>query len=318
VERLRGVPIDWAIFVALGIAWGSSYLFIKIGVGSLPPFTLIAARLAIGSLVLALVLWWSREALPRHPGVYAKLVLMAIINVALPFSLITIAEQSTDSALAAILNATVPLFTIMLAAAVFAEEAITLNRLLGLLLGFAGVVVLVSRGLSGAGESSLVGEVLLLGSSVSYAVGAVYARGATRGLRPMIPAFFQIFFAFLMTATLALLFEQPWTVRPDPEGWFSVVWLGLMGSGLAYLFFFRLLQDWGPTRTSMVAYVLPVVGIVLGALVLDEVIDARIVIGTALIVAGIGLVNSKRLRRRLIGRAAPTPAAPTASAEPTR
>jgi drug/metabolite transporter (DMT)-like permease len=318
---MRGSRIDWLIFVALGFAWGSSYLFIKIGVESLPPFTLIACRLGIGSAFLGVAMWLMHETLPRDPRVYGRLVIMALVNIAIPFTLITVAEQTIDSAMAAVLNSTVPLFTIVVAAAVFPEEAITVNRLIGLIVGFVGVVLVVSRGLEasiGAGTGGLpIGELLVLLSSLLYCLGAVYARGATRDLRPMIPAFFQVFFAFLTTAALALLLERPWTLSPTGESIGAVIWLGIFGSGFAYLFFFRLLQDWGPTRTSMVAYVLPVVGIVLGAIVLNEVIDARIVVGTALIVGGIALVNSKRGRRRLIGRAPAPTAASAASAGPT-
>jgi len=204
----------------------------------------------------------------------------------------------------------VPLFTIVIAAATFHEEAITVNRLAGLLIGFVGVVVLVSRGLSGGlAGSSLAGELALIGSSMCYALGNVYSRRAVRGLRPMVPAFFQVFFALLITGTLAILLERPWTLSPTPEALVAVVWLGIVGSSLAYLVYFRLLRAWGPTRTSMVAYLLPVVGIVLGSIVLQETVDARILLGTALVIGGVALVNSRRGRRRLLGRAIPIPEA---------
>ena len=162
-------------------------------------------------------------------------------------------------------------------------------------------------------------ELALVGSAVSYAVGAVYARRNVRGLRPMIPALFQVGFAFLITATLALVLEDPFgvTLVTVPVAGvellghpiFAVVWLGLLGSGLAYLAFFRTLQNWGATRTSMVAYLLPIVGITLGALVLHESIDARVVLGTGLVLGGAALVNSNRGTRRLFGRANPERAA---------
>lgn len=306
MRRLLASRIDWILFLALGLFWGSSYLFIKIGIETLPPFTLIAGRLAIGALLIGAVLLVAREPLPRDRRVYANLVVMSLINIAIPFTLITWGEQYIDSALAAILNSTVPLFTMMLAALAFHDEAITVNRLIGLVIGFLGVVVLVSRGLAGTlGEGSIMGELAMIGSSISYAIGNVYSQRHVRGLRPMVPAFFQIFFGLCITASLALLLEQPWMVEPAPEAIVSVVWLGLLGSGLAYLIFFRLLRDWGSTRSSMVAYLLPVVGIVLGAIVLDEVIDARIVLGTLLVIVGVALVNTRRGSRRLFGRAAP-------------
>jgi drug/metabolite transporter (DMT)-like permease len=298
----RTSQIDWLIFFALGFMWGSSYLFIKIGVETLEPFTLIASRLAIGLAVLATVVFLAREALPREPRIYGHLVVMAIINIALPFFLITNAEKTTDSALAAIINGSVPLFTIVIAALVLDDEPITVNRLIGLIVGFVGVVIIVSRGLGG-GESSVTGELALIGSSISYAAGAVYSRRNVRGLRPMIPALFQVGFAFVITAVLALLLERPFETQVRPDAVFAVVWLGILGSGFAYLAVFRLFSHWGATRTSLVAYLLPVVGIVLGFVVLREEIDARIILGTALVIGGVALVNARYGQRRLFGRA---------------
>jgi drug/metabolite transporter (DMT)-like permease len=298
----RTSQIDWLIFLALGFMWGSSYLFIKIGVETLEPFTLIALRLGIGLALLSTVVFLAREALPREPRIYGHLLVMAVINIALPFFLITSAEKTTDSALAAIINGSTPLFTIVIAAILLDDEPITVNRLIGLVVGFVGVIVIVSRAL-GSAESSVGGELALVGSSISYATGAVYARRNVRGLRPMIPALFQVGFAFVITAILALVTEHPFAAEIRPDTLLAVVWLGILGSGLAYLAVFRLFAHWGATRTALVAYLLPVWGIVLGYLVLDEQIDGRIVLGTALVIGGVALVNAKYGQRRLFGRA---------------
>ncbi len=309
--------VDWLLFGLLGLFWGSSYLFIKIGVETLPTFTLIAGRLGIGATLIGIVLLVARQPLPRDRRTYGHLVVLALINIVIPFTLITWGEQSIDSALASVLNSTVPLFTIVLAALVLHDEPITVNRLVGLLIGFGGVVVLTSRSLGGAAESSTLGELAMIGSSISYACGVVYARRNVRGLRPMVPAFFQVGIAFVITATLALLVERPLGLELHPDAVFAVTWLGLLGSGFAYLIFYRLLRDWGPTRTSMVAYLLPVVGIALGYLVLGETIDARMLGGTGLIVGGIALVNSRFGTRRLYGRTESPPAASRADPSQT-
>ncbi|OGO55064.1 MAG: hypothetical protein A2V84_03950 [Chloroflexi bacterium RBG_16_70_13] len=298
--------LNWALFIALGLMWGSSYLFIKIGIETLPTFTLVAFRLGIGLAFLALVVAVARERLPREPKMYGHLLVMSVVNIALPFALITSAEQSVDSALAAILNGAVPLFVIVIAALFLHDEPITVNRLFGLIVGYAGVILLVARSLSASGvESSLGGQLALIGSAVSYAIGAVYARRNVRGLRPMIPALFQVAFAFVITSVIALATERPFEVEWTERSLFAIVWLGLLGSGVAYLVFFRLLQSWGATRTSLVAYLLPIVGIVAGALVLDEVVDAGVLVGTALIIGGVALVNSKFGQRRIFGRTPP-------------
>jgi drug/metabolite transporter (DMT)-like permease len=302
----RSSRLDWGLFLALGLMWGTSYLFIKIGVETLPTFTLVAVRLGIGLVFLAAVVAVARERLPRDPKIYGHLLVMSVVNVALPFALITSAEQSVDSAVAAILNGGVPLFTIVIAALFLHDEPITVNRIFGLLIGYAGVILLVGRGFgSGGGEGAISGELALLGSTASYGLGAVYARRNVRGLRPMIPALFQVLFAFVITGVIALLIERPFDVVWTGRSIFAVLWLGLLGSGLAYLCFFRLLQSWGATRTTMVAYLLPIVGIVAGALVLNEVVDAGVLVGTALVIGGVALVNSRYGHRRLFGRAAP-------------
>jgi drug/metabolite transporter (DMT)-like permease len=286
--------IDWLLFVLLGFFWGSSYLFIKIGVDAgLPPFMLITLRLGIGFALLATVVTLARESLPRNPRIYGHLIVMGAVNIAIPFSLITWAEQSVSSALASILNAAVPLFVIVIAAIFLRDERITLNRLAGLAVGFIGVAILVGFNPADVANADLAGEIALIGSTISYAIGAVYARRNIRGLRPMIPALFQVGFALVMVSILTLVFEHPFDVAIKPEALLAVVWLGLLGSGLAYLVFFRILGRWGATRTSMVAYLLPVFGIALGALVLSEPIDARLLIGTALVIGGVALVNSK-------------------------
>jgi len=300
----RGNNANWAIFFGLGFIWGSSYLFIKLAVEDFGTFTLVALRLLIGAALLWTVVALAHQPLPRERRVYGHLLVMALINITIPFLLITWAEQSVESSLAAILTAPVPLFAIILSAIFLTDEPIRVNGLVGLLIGFVGVVIITSPGLTQAGGTP-VAELALLGAAFSYACGAVYSRRNVRGLAPMIPAVFQVSFAAIITGSLALLAEHPWTMTPDLQSIGSIIWLGLLGSGVAYLLVFRLFQAWGATRTTLVAYVIPAVGIVLGFLVLDEPIDARILLGTALIVAGIGFVNSRFGRRRVFGRVPP-------------
>jgi drug/metabolite transporter (DMT)-like permease len=297
---VRSSRVDWLIFLALGVMWGSSYLFIKIAVDDFGTFTLVALRLAIGAALLWAVLRFAGQRLPRERRVYGHLLVMAMVNIAIPFLLITWAERSVESALAAVLTSLVPLFVVVLAPLFIHDEPLRVNGIVGLAVGFIGVVVLTSRELNGTGD--LVSDLALVGSSVSYAAGAVYSRRNVRGLPPLIPAVFQVTFAMLITGLVALLVEQPWNARPDVSAVFAILWLGVLGSGVAYLAFFRLLARWGATRTSLVAYVLPVVGIVLGFVVLQEPIDARMLLGTALIIAGVALVNSRFGRRLMFER----------------
>jgi drug/metabolite transporter (DMT)-like permease len=299
----RPTRTDWLLLLALGIMWGTSYAFIKLGVETLPTFTLIATRLAIGLALLATVVAVAREPLPRNPRIYVHLAVMGAINIAIPFTLITWAELTVDSAIAAILNGAVPLIVIVLAALAFHDEPITLNRLVGVVTGYIGVIVLVFPGLvAAAGGSEFTGEIALLGSTVAYAIGAVYSRRNIKGLRPMIPAVFQVFFALVMVTVLAFAFENPLAVSWNVDAVVAVVWLGLLGSGVAYLIMFRLLSRIGATATSQLAYLLPVVGIITGAIMFGEAVDARILVGTGLILGGVTLVNSRYGERRIWGR----------------
>lgn len=296
---------DWLIFVALGFMWGSSYLFIKLAVDDFGTFTLVALRLLVGALFLWSALRISGTAVPRDRRIYGHLLVMAIINVVIPFALITWAEQTVDSSLAAILTSPVPLFAIVLSAMFLRDEPMRVNGVAGLLIGFVGVVIITSRGLDGTDDSPLIGQLALLGATFSYAAGAVYSRRNVRGLPTILPAVFQVTFAAAITSVLALALEQPWNARPDLQAIFAILWLGILGSGLAYLFVFRLFARWGATRTTLVAYLLPIVGITLGFLFLQEPVDARLIIGTGLVIAGVALVNGRWGRRRVFAMTPP-------------
>ncbi|HEX2687917.1 MAG TPA: DMT family transporter [Kofleriaceae bacterium] len=303
----RPTRSDIGLLFALGLMWGTSYAFIKLGVDNgLPTFTLIATRLVIGLALLATVVVMTKTPLPRDPRTYAHLFVMAVINVVIPFTLITTAERSVDSAIAAILNGAMPLIVIVLAAIVFHDEPITLNRLVGVIVGYVGVIVLVAPGLTSgsAAGSAVSGELALIGSTVSYAIGAVYSRRMlrSRGLRPVVPAVFQVGFALVMVSILAFTFETPLGVSWNASAVLAVVWLGLLGSGLAYLVQFRLLSRIGATGTAQLSYLLPVVGIISGAVMLNEQIDAVVIAGTALVLGGVALVNSRYGQRRIWGR----------------
>ena len=299
---------DWILFVLLSFFWGSSYLFIKIGVeAGLEPFTLVASRLLFGLLLLGAVVAIAREQLPREPRMYGHLAVMGLFSVALPFALITWAEQSVDSSLAAVLTGAVPLFVIPISALLLPTEKITVNALLGIAIGLVGVAVVVGFNPATLAGTDLIPQVALIGAAASYALGGVYARRNVQGLRPMIPAMFQVAFALVITAIPAILIERPWEDAIGADAIFAVIWLGLLGSGAAYLIFFRLLRSWGATRTSLVAYLLPIWGIVLGAIVLTEPIDMRLIAGTALVIAGIGLVNMRGSVQQLWRRRPTTP-----------
>src|SRR4051812_17388672 len=225
----------WLVFIALGFFWGSSYLFIKIGVDAgLTPFSLVTGRLLVGVTLLGAVVAASRESLPRDPRMYLKIAVLGFFGIALPFMLITIAEQHVPSSLAATLTAPVPLFAILFAAAMLAER-ITVNKIVGIIVGLVGVAVLMGFDPAQIGQTDLTPQLLLVGACVSYGFSGVYARKYVTGMRPMVPAFLEVGFAMLMVLVCALLFENPLgsVASLSTDGLFAVAWLGVFGSGLA-------------------------------------------------------------------------------------
>ena len=294
---------DWLLLFVLGVMWGTSYVFIKIAIESLSTFTLIAVRLGIGLALLATVVAVRRVPLPREPRIYGHLLVMSVINIVIPFTLITTAEQQVDSNIAAIINGAVPLFVVVIAAFALHDEPLTINRLAGISIGYIGVVVLVSRGLlEGGTTASLSGELMLVGSTLAYAVGAVYSRAKMRGVPPLVPALFQVAFAFVLVSIVAVATEHPLAQAWTTDALFAIAWLGIFGSGIAYILNFRLLSRIGAGGTSVLAYLLPIVGIVSGFALRREAVDASLLVGTALILGGIGLTTRKWGQRTIFGQ----------------
>jgi drug/metabolite transporter (DMT)-like permease len=313
----------WLVFITLAFVWGSSFLWIKVGVTEgLTPLMLVAYRLWIGFLFLLVVGRLTGARLPHRRTLALQLGLVGLLNTAVPFVLITWGEQWIASALASILNGLVPLFTIVIAALVLRDEPITVNRLVGLLVGFAGAVLLLGRNLgptpTADAQLALAGELAVVLASVCYAFAAVVFRSRfsgkdviddpIQGLRSMNPVEFAlppVFFGAVTSTVLALLIDVragAAITPPNVTALIAVVWLGTLGSGLAYVLYFQLLKAWGATRSTLVTYAMPIVGLALGVIILGERIDLQIVAGSALIIGGIALVNSSIGQRRLFGR----------------
>lgn len=299
---------EWGLFWLLGLIWGSSFLWIKIALTQVGPFTLVAWRLLIGLATLGVVVILRRPTFPRQRRVLAMLALLGLTNTALPFLLISWGEQSIDSAVASVLNGTVPLFAMVIAHFALDDDRITWSRAGGLLVGFAGVVVLMSGELTGRemGAAGL-GQLAVLLAAVLYAVSGVFARKNLHGVSPIVQAFLPLVVADGVIWTGALAFEAPALAPSTGLTWLAVGWLGVLGSGVAYLILFHLLHRIGPTRTTMVTYVFPLVGLVLGVVFLREALTVQLALGAGMIVAGILVVNGASILQGLRGRAAALP-----------
>jgi drug/metabolite transporter (DMT)-like permease len=306
----RETGVEPLLFVVLAAAWGSSYLFIKIGVETLPVFSLVTWRLVFGSALLVAAVATMRVPLPRDPRIVGRLAVLSVINIVVPFGLITWAEQSIDSGLASILNATTPLFTLLLSVLILRGDRMTGIRLAGLFVGFAGVIVISSGSLGGPGAlGEITGIVAVVIASVSYALGNIFVARQVRGrVDPTAAALGQVGLALPMIAILGLAVDGGIVLPSVPEALFSVAWLGIVGSGLAYLLFFRLLAVWAPTRVSLVTYLMQVVAVGLGVVVLGEPLTIGFVAGAILVVAGIAMVNVRSVPwRRTAVPAEPAP-----------
>ena len=285
-------PREWGLFVTLGLIWGSSFLWIKIAVAEIGPFALVSWRLLFGLAGLALVVLVRRPEFPRDRRLLGALALLGITNTALPFVLISWGEVTIDSAVASILNGTVPLFAMIIAHFSLHDDRMTVPRVVGLVTGFVGVVVLMARDIGPQGIlHGVVGQVAVLVAALLYAGSSVFARRTLRGVSPTVQAFLPLISAEAFVWGGALLTESPRLVPQQGSTWLALAWLGILGSCVAYLLYFNLLQSVGPTRATVVTYVFPVVGVILGVLFLKETVDAHLVGGALLIVAGIAAVN---------------------------
>lgn len=290
---------QWLAFITLALFWGSSFMWIKIALEDIQPLMLVLLRLAFAVLGMVILVIALRIRPSRDLRDWLKMTFVGIVGVAAPFVLITIAEKSIPSSLAALLNAAVPLFTLIIAALVLPEERITVGRLLGLGLGFAGVLLLLSKDLNPNDllNGSVFGQGLMLLATFFYAVSTVFNRRFLGHMSPLAQTFGVLIAAeaTLLIATPAL--ERPLTLPTQPITWLALAWLGILGAAFAYVLFFYLLREWGPTRATLVTYVVPVVGLILGVAILNETLTWQLVAGGLLILTGIVVVNWPNLRQ---------------------
>ncbi len=298
---------EWGAFTLLGAIWGTSFLWIKIALQDIGPFTLVAFRILFGLLGLLVVMRLRRQSFPRDRRIILAFLILSVFQTALPFTLISWGETRIDSAVASILNATMPLFTIVIAHFWLLDEKLTLSRMAGLVVGFAGVVILMSRDLGPAGlRGNLLGQLAVLGAAISYSVGVTFTRRHLQGQSPVVQSTLTLLFADVILWLVTPFAEHPIRLPALPITWLALLWLGLLGSCTAYLLYFYLINTWGATRASVVTYVFPVIGLILGIVFLNEAVDLRLVIGSLLVVAGIVVVNLKL--RRATESPTPTPA----------
>lgn len=302
IKREMGLQ-EWGLLLLLAGLWGGSFLFVAIGLEAFGPLTLVALRVGLAALMLLVLVWASGGAMPRDWRIWGSFLVMGLLNNVVPFGLITWGQQAIESGLASILNATTPLFTVLLAHFLTRDEPAGPRRLLGVAVGFGGVVVLLGpASLSGLGARDW-GQLAVLGAALSYALAGIFGRRLT-ALPSLVAAAGMLTASSAVSLPAALILEGLPQTLPNGHVLLSVLALALISTAMAYLVYFRLLARAGAGNLLLVTFLIPPSALILGVLVLGETVDARSLFGVGFIFAGLLLVDGRLLKFRRRGQAA--------------
>lgn len=292
-------PLEWGFLLLLSLVWGGSFFFTEVALRDLPPFTIVFARLFFGAVGLLGVLMFAGIRMPWGWRLCLSFLVLGFFTNTLPFSLITWGQVALSSSVASILNATTPLFTLVIAHCFTDDEKVTPMRLAGIVMGIVGVVVMLSPDVGGSGTVRLVASLSCLSAACCYGVGLVYGRRFLAAGIPLIGvAAGQVSAAAVLLLPVALVVDRPWTLAsPSLSGWAALLSIGLLSTSLAYVLYYRILATAGASNVSLVTLLVPASAVLLGIGILAERLLAHQVAGMALI--GLGLVTiDGRLWRR--------------------
>lgn len=288
---------EWAMLLTLSVLWGGSFFFTGVAVRELPPLTIVLLRVGLAALILNLVVLAASLRMPSDHRVWAAFLGMGLLNNVVPFCLIVWGQTHIASGLAAILNATTPLWAVIVAHLLTPDEEATGNRLLGVALGLAGVVLMIGpEALSGLGIH-VTAQLAVLAAALSYAFAGVYGRRFKRlGMSVLPTAAGQVTASALVLLPITLLVDRPWTLAaPSLPVWAALLGLAALSTALAYVLYFRILATAGATNLLLVTFLIPVSAVVLGSLVLGERLEAEHFLGMALIGSGLAAIDGRLL-----------------------
>ena len=286
----------WIWLLSLSVLWGGSFFFAKVAIGELQPLTVVFGRVALAALALNLVLSLAGRSLFQRGVPWPTFVVMGLLNNMIPFSLIFWGQTQIASGLASILNATTPLFTLAVAHLLTRDERINAAKAVALLVGFAGVALLVGPNLLVGDDSSFIGQMACLGAALSYAFAGVYGRRfQIMGVQPMQAAAGQVTASTVLILPIMLIVDRPWNLAGPPSAnvWAALAGLALLSTALAYLLYFRILAAAGATNLLLVTFLIPVTAILLGAVFLGERLEPRHFAGMALIGVGLAAIDGR-------------------------
>ncbi len=283
--------------ILLAGLWGSSFFFIKLALLQITPLTIVLIRVGISAIILNIIVLVSGKKIPRSPKVWVSFFFMGALNNLIPFSLIIWGQQFVESSTASILNASAPVFSVILAHYLTTEERMTPIRVIGVILGLTGVSILI--GFSGIQISGmkLLGQVAMLGAALCYALSAIYGR-RFRGESPIVVASGVLTGATVMMIPVVFLFEQPLSLSPDTTTITALAGLTLLSTTLAYVFYFKTLSLTGPTNLLLVTFLIPIVAVFLGVVVLGESLGLNVIIGMIFIFAALVVTDGRVFKNR--------------------
>ncbi|HEX7110401.1 MAG TPA: EamA family transporter [Aestuariivirga sp.] len=298
-QKVMGAK-EWALLLILSVLWGGSFFFIGVAVKELPPLTIMMLRVGIAALILHVVIRAMGQWMPRDPKVWLAFGGMGLLNNVIPQTLIVWGQTQIPSGLASILNATTPLFAVLVAHVFTSDERMTGKKLAGVVIGFMGVAIMVGpAALSGLG-SNIWAQLAILLASVFYAISGVYGRRFKQmGVTPMMTATGQLTASTLMLTPLALAVDHSWTLtQPSFAAWSAIAGLAILSTALAYLIFFRILASSGATNLLLVTFLIPISAVLLGFLFLGEQLELRHFAGMGLIGLGLAAIDGRLLTLR--------------------
>jgi drug/metabolite transporter (DMT)-like permease len=282
--------VNLALLLLLATLWGASYTFIKIGVATIPPITLIAARTLIAGAILLVILSLRGIVMPREPAVWGRFMIQACLNSVIPFTTIAWAEHHVDAALATILNSNAPIFMFLLSLLFVRHERPTLRQALGVLAGLVGICLIVGvNALQGLG-TQLFAQLALVAASVCAGAAALFGRNF-KGLDPIVPAAGSMVCGALLLLPFSLVLERPWTLSPSRESALALLCLGVFSTALAFSIYFRLLQTLGSVGTTAQSYLRVPIGVALGVLFLGEALSPTAWVGLVCVIIGIAAMT---------------------------
>ena len=281
---------ELALLLALATVWGASYTFIKIGVATIPPVTLIAARTLIAGTILLAIIRMRGLRLPTDAATWRRFLFQACLNSVVPFTLIAWAERTVEAGLATILNSTTPIFTFLLTVVITRHEAVTARKLVGVVAGIAGISLIVGvQAFAGLGQE-LLAQLAIVAATVCYAGAAIFSRNF-KGLDPMMPAAGSMICGAAILLPISLIAEQPWTLTPSSASIFALFGLAIFSTAIAYVIYFRLIHTLGSVGTTAQAYLRVPIGVAIGVTFLGESLSPTAWIGLGCVIVGVGAMT---------------------------